>query len=42
MTDDRNTLYFWMTRMGEGDQETTMIIPSKMNILESDIPMLGV
>ena len=28
--------------MGGGDQETTMIRPSKMNIPEVGIPMIGV
>ena len=42
MTDVGNTLYLWMTRMGEGDKETTTIRPSEMNIPEASIPMLDV
>lgn len=42
MIDVQNTLYFWMTSMGKGDQEATTIRPSEMNIPKEGIPMLSV
>ena len=42
MIDGQNTLYLQMNGIGKGDQKTTMIRPSNMNILKEGIPMLGV